>query len=256
MDPNDIEDLFPAERIALAFADDEYATLRKSIREHGQDQPILVRPKPNEPGKFQISYGRRRRSVCAELGREVRAVVQELSAEQLLQAMIRENDERTAVSSYERAMFLQNLMATENVGVRELARQLDLSAALVSRLVNVKKLPESILAMLGDPRPLGIRVLEALSKGLGEARALKRVEEGWPKVNPAATAQQRAQQILALTDMAGKREDSPKRSDLVGAKQRIGRIIWTGDRCRLDFDKSLGKERVETLLHLLRNADV
>jgi hypothetical protein len=99
-------------------------------------------------------------------------------------------------------------------------------------------------------------MLEALSKVIDDARALKRIEQQWPETKPAATSQERAQQILALSEVRGNAKEPQKPSELLGAKQRIGRVIWTGNRCRLEFDKDLGADRVEALLQLLRAADV
>ena len=54
---------------------EDFAGLKRSIGEFGQQVPILVRPSKTK-GRFEIIYGRRRLRACAELGLPVRANVQ------------------------------------------------------------------------------------------------------------------------------------------------------------------------------------
>ena len=55
-----------------------------SIREQGQQVPILVRPHPSEPGRYQVAFGHRRLRALIELGLEVKAIVRDLTDEQLV----------------------------------------------------------------------------------------------------------------------------------------------------------------------------
>ena len=52
----------------LVGSDEDQARLTASMREHGQQVPILVRPHPTETGRYQIAYGRRRLRAAVELG--------------------------------------------------------------------------------------------------------------------------------------------------------------------------------------------
>ena len=53
LDPAQIRDRFPPDRTRHAFEDEAFHALRRSIAEHGQDQPILVRPHATEPGALR-----------------------------------------------------------------------------------------------------------------------------------------------------------------------------------------------------------
>src|ERR671910_724033 len=53
--------------------DEDFQTLLEVIRAQGQDTPILVRPHPSHPGRFQTVFGHRRLKVAQRLGRPVRA---------------------------------------------------------------------------------------------------------------------------------------------------------------------------------------
>ena len=80
------------------------------IREHGQQVPILVRPKPNERRPISRSptviVDLR---AARDLGRNVRAVVRDLSDEQLVVAQGQENSARTDLTYIERARFAARL---------------------------------------------------------------------------------------------------------------------------------------------------
>ncbi len=89
--------------------DAEYRRLVESIRESGQQVPILVRPHPDAAGRYQIAYGHRRRDAAAELGVPVRAIVRPLTDTQLVIAQGKENGERRNLSFIERALFAADL---------------------------------------------------------------------------------------------------------------------------------------------------
>src|SRR5690606_16907976 len=88
IDSSPIADRLPADN------DPSYQALRDSIEANGQQIPILVRPSPTAEGRYQVAYGRRRLRVAAELGREVRAIIQALTDAELVVAQGRENLDR------------------------------------------------------------------------------------------------------------------------------------------------------------------
>ncbi len=83
--------------------------LVEAIREQGQQVPILVRPHPDRPGRYQVAFGHRRLRAVAEIGIPVRAVVRDLTDEQLVVAQGQENNERRDLSYIEKARFAQKL---------------------------------------------------------------------------------------------------------------------------------------------------
>ncbi|MDE3175421.1 MAG: plasmid partitioning protein RepB, partial [Pseudomonadota bacterium] len=100
---NLIEPSFLADR----FDEDpaSHQTLVASIRDSGQQAPILLRPHPEKPGHYQVAYGHRRLKAVAALGRPVRAVVREMSDAELVLAQGQENSARMDLSYIERAQF-------------------------------------------------------------------------------------------------------------------------------------------------------
>jgi len=72
-------------------SDAGFTAFKESVREKGQLVPALLRPHPTHQGRYQIAYGHRRVRALRELGRPVRAVVQNLSDDDLVIAQGKEN---------------------------------------------------------------------------------------------------------------------------------------------------------------------
>ena len=129
-----------------------HADLVASIRAHGQQVPILVRPHPEIPGRFQIAYGRRRLRAVSELGQPVRAVVKPLSDQQLVVAQGQENSARTDLSFIEKALFAAKL--EESGFDREtIMASLTVDKTGLSRLISTAaKVPRDLIEAIG-PAP-------------------------------------------------------------------------------------------------------
>lgn len=146
-----VDPSFVADRFART-SDADYRRLVESIRDSGQQVPILVRPHPTEPGRYQIAYGHRRHAAAAELGIPVKAIVRPLRDNELVIAQGQENGERRDLSFIERAVFAAALQrrgfdrATLNgalgVHTAEMTRLLAVAAAI----------PEEVIRRIG-PAP-------------------------------------------------------------------------------------------------------
>jgi ParB family transcriptional regulator, chromosome partitioning protein len=149
-----------------------------SIRDHGQQVPILLRPHPEKEGRYQIAYGRRRLKAVAELGRRVRAVVKPLTDDQLVVAQGQENSARTDLSFIEKALFAARL---EEGGFSRdtIMAALSVDKTGLSRLISSAiKIPREIIEAIGPaPRAGRDRWIELSTRleraaALGEVRAL------------------------------------------------------------------------------------
>lgn len=106
-----VEGSFVEDRFARTERDDEGLTaLTESIRESGQQVPILVRPHPDRPGHYQTAYGHRRLAAVRSLGRRIKAIIRPLSDDELVLAQGKENAERRDLTFIERAFFAQALV--------------------------------------------------------------------------------------------------------------------------------------------------
>lgn len=144
LDPELIEPSFVSDR--LSRDDDElFASLLESIRTHGQQVPVLLRPCPDKPGRYQVAYGHRRIRAAKQLGQKVRALIRDLSDVELVIAQGKENSERKDLSFIERAVFARHLeergfdrstiIAALSVDKAEVARFLSVAHSVPAHLV-------------------------------------------------------------------------------------------------------------------------
>ena len=150
--------------------------LLASIREQGQQVPILVRPHPDRPARYQVAFGHRRLRAVSELGLPVRAVVRDLTDEQLVVAQGQENNEREDLTFIEKARFAYHLnkqfpreivIAAMSIDKSNLSKMLLLLDALPSELI------DAIGAAPGVGRPSWQQLAELIEKATSPADVLK-----------------------------------------------------------------------------------
>jgi ParB family chromosome partitioning protein len=167
-------DLIDASPIAdrLKGSEDSHYELVALIREHGQQVPILVRPHPEREGRYQIAYGRRRAKACAELGRPVRAVVKQLTDNELVVAQGQENNAREDLSFIEKALFAAQLEGN-GYGRDTIMAALSVDKTGLSRLISsAVKIPRTIIEAIGPAPKAGRDRWIGLSVRLEAPRAL------------------------------------------------------------------------------------
>jgi ParB family transcriptional regulator, chromosome partitioning protein len=175
----------PPELVDPSFASDrfsrtgdvDYRKLVESIRDDGQQVPILVRPHPDMPGRYQTAYGHRRRDAAAELGIAVRAIVRNLTDTELVIAQGKENGERRSLSFIERALFAADLQR-RGFDRPTLHGALGVQPAEMTRLLAVAAaIPEEIVRAIGPaPKAGRFRWLE-LARELVRPGVLEKVAE-------------------------------------------------------------------------------
>ncbi|MEZ2129758.1 MULTISPECIES: plasmid partitioning protein RepB [unclassified Sinorhizobium] len=140
IDPADIEPSFAQDRMP-----GDIEGLIASIRESGQQVPILVRPHPEQSGRYQVAFGHRRLQAVHALQKQVRAIVRELTDEQLVVAQGQENNERQDLTYIEKALFADNLqqrfsrdviMAALSVYKSDLSYMLSVVVRIPRELIN------------------------------------------------------------------------------------------------------------------------
>jgi ParB family transcriptional regulator, chromosome partitioning protein len=143
LDTDRIDRSFVSDRLSDAERDDpDFLALVESMRESGQQVPILVRPAGEVSDRYQIAYGHRRFRAAQRLGQPVRAIVRPLSDDELVLAQGKENAERRNLSFIERALFAHALVA------RGFERK------LVCDALSVQKSELSRLMQVADAVPL------------------------------------------------------------------------------------------------------
>lgn len=144
LDPELIEPSFISDRF-YRDQDEPFMALMESIRTHGQQVPVLLRPCPDKPGRYQVAYGHRRIQAARRLEQKVRALIRDLSDVELVIAQGKENSERKDLSFIERAVFARHLeergfdrstiIAALSVDKAEVARFLSVAHSVPAPLI-------------------------------------------------------------------------------------------------------------------------
>lgn len=197
IDPELIDHSTVADRIPTDV-DPAFDQLASSISENGQQVPILVRPSPTSPERFQIAYGRRRLRAAQILKRPVRAIVRRLEDQELIIAQGRENLDREDLSFIEKAFFAKNL---EDAGCDRatIVAALSSDKADVSRYVAVaRRVSERIVKRIGPAPKAGRARWLALAEKLemlSDSSEIDKLLDGQPM--QSATSDARFQAVLS-----------------------------------------------------------
>ncbi|MGG6892465.1 plasmid partitioning protein RepB [Rhizobium sp. BR 315] len=155
IDPDLVDGSFVTDRLEIDPV--ELSQLVEQIREHGQQVPILVRPHPESKGRYQVAYGHRRLAATRELGIKVRAVIRQLTDDQLVVSQGQENSARTNLSYIERALFALRLEQ------RDFGRDIIMAAlgvdkaALSKMLIVMRQVPLALISAIGPAPDIGRR---------------------------------------------------------------------------------------------------
>lgn len=155
IDPGLIDASFVEDRLEIDAV--QLNELVEQIREHGQQVPILVRPHPQTKGRYQVAYGHRRLAAVKKLGIRVRAVVRELTDDQLVVSQGQENSARTNLSYIERALFalrLEQRGFTRDIIMAALGVD---KAALSKMLIVTRQVPIALITAIGVAPEIGRR---------------------------------------------------------------------------------------------------
>lgn len=154
IDPDQIEvDGF---RDRLAFEDDGIDLLAESIRKHGQQVPIMVRPS-DQPDRYRVVYGRRRLAAIRKVGGPVKAIVRTLDDDASLIAQGQENNLRLDPSFIEKALFIKEMQeAGYKPGVIQDALGLTRQGISNHRVV-IEQLSDELIRLIGPAHGTGRR---------------------------------------------------------------------------------------------------
>jgi ParB family chromosome partitioning protein len=124
------------------FDDEELAALSDSIRTHGILQPLVVRPVGD---RFQLIAGERRlrAAQAAGLG-DVPVHVVDFNDQQVLEAALVENIQRTDLNPIEKAQGFQDYLQRFSMTHEQLATRLGLDRSTVTNLVRLLELPPEV----------------------------------------------------------------------------------------------------------------
>ncbi|AMS45556.1 plasmid partitioning protein RepB [Aminobacter aminovorans] len=158
LDPALVDDSFAKDRFSLDEDDyrEELDRVIAAVRERGQDTPVLVRPHPQQPGRYMLVFGHLRRLSAARLGRKVRAVIKDMTDREHVIAQGQENNGRSNTSFIEKAVFAAEIVGRhfddDNATVMA---ALGADKSTLSKMLAVASLPEALLKGIGRATRIG-----------------------------------------------------------------------------------------------------
>lgn len=213
IDPALVDDWGPVDRLeefttVNPDVDDEgFEALVNSIRDGGQQVPILVRRSRTTDGRYEAIYGRRRLKACRELGIRVRANVQDLDDATALLAKGLENAARRNLSFYEKARFAEAIQTAghDTATVRQV---LNLSASGLSHLTKItQNVPRTIGDQIGAaPRSGRPKWTELAELFLGKKLTERMARDVLTKIDASLSSDERLDRLLKEAKKRGAKE--------------------------------------------------
>lgn len=181
------------------FDREQLDELASSIRQKGIVQPILLRPTPNEPGRFQLVAGERRwRAAQIAQLHDIPSVVRYLTDAECYEIALIENIQRQDLSVIDEAQGYANLLEINRYTQDQLSKIIGKSRSHIANLLRLLGLPVSVQALLrdgeltmGQARPLvghpqaEFLAKKIISKGLSARQAEALIKTAVSDANPA-----------------------------------------------------------------------
>ena len=144
------------------FNEEKLEELSNSIKKNGIIQPIAVRLKKSDSGKYEIVAGERRWLAAQKAGlHEIPVTVLDLSDVESLEVAIVENIQRDDLNPVEEARGYKRLADEFNYDHESISKLMSKSRSHISNTLRLLTLPEDVISMLqegtltsGQARPL------------------------------------------------------------------------------------------------------
>ncbi|HTV31584.1 MAG TPA: plasmid partitioning protein RepB, partial [Methylocella sp.] len=207
-----------------------------SIRDNGQQVPILVRPHPTQSGRYQTAYGHRRIAAAGALGRRVRAIIKPLTDEELVVAQGQENIERNGLSFIEKCRFAHALerrsFTRETIGQALSAHKTILSIMLSL----IERLPADLIDAIGPAPATGRRAWSVLADQLDQPSTLEKIRTfvNSEVFATANTSDEKFRAILAATSDV--KRTAPRKEIWSRAGRNFGSLAVGEKKITLSID--------------------
>ena len=133
------------------FEREQLDELAGSIRQKGIVQPILLRPSPSQPGRYQLVAGERRwRAAQIAQLHQIPSVIRDLSDAECYEIALIENIQRQDLSVIDEAQGYANLLEINRYTQDQLSKIIGKSRSHIANLLRLLGLPESVQSMLRD----------------------------------------------------------------------------------------------------------
>ncbi len=213
--------------------------LASSIRHKGIVQPILLRPNPDKPLRYQLVAGERRWR-AAQLAKihQVPAIIRDLTDAECYEIALIENIQRSDLSVIEESQGYQKLLETNRYTQEQLSDIIGKSRSHIANLLRLLLLPPSVQNLLldrkitmGQVRPLiGHDQAEALAKmivakGLSARQVEALAKQPIGKAGQKSRPREKSADIKALEKQAAVKLGLASHIDWNEAKDR-GKVTF------------------------------
>lgn len=211
----------------LDATDPDLDDLINSIREYGQQVPVMLRVNPNDPERYQVVYGRRRVAALIALGQPIKALIRDLDNKALVIAQGQENSARRDLSFIEKANFARQ-MRDAGYDRKIICDALAMDKTLISRMLSVAdRVPVDLIEAIGAAPSIGRDRWIALADKIG-TRDLKESATG-------ASSDSRFDAVFAALKTP-KPAARPPRAITAPDGAKLGQVATKGKRTVLTVD--------------------
>lgn len=235
--------------------DAAFAQLKASIRAHGQDTPIRVRPAAAGSNKdYEIVEGHRRHAAILQLDKETdggflilaRLDAKAAESQNLVLKMYRENAERADLSAYETGtMFMQWLAVGLFPTQRAIGDAIGQHEATVSKYVGIAALPDYVVQAFRDPRAISVRWSGELTKACrnpSEEFRRKAADLARQKPEPDAEA--------VFSALTGVPVNTPSRTRSAAGPKRDSEAVKEGNKTLFELSAREGQFGIRLGKHI------
>jgi len=133
------------------FTEAELDDLAQSIREHGIVQPVVVRPSPDHPNRFQLIAGERRWRAAQRANLlEIPVIIRDVDDRTALELAIIENVQRSDLNPIEEGAGYQQLIDEYGYTQADLGHIIGKSRSHVANTLRLLKLPAKVQQYLNE----------------------------------------------------------------------------------------------------------
>ncbi|MFL2841973.1 MAG: ParB/RepB/Spo0J family partition protein [Candidatus Puniceispirillaceae bacterium] len=170
--------------------------LASSIRQKGIVQPILLRPNPDKPSRYQLVAGERRwRAAQIAKIHQVPAIIRDLTDSECYEIALIENIQRSDLSVIEESQGYQKLLETNRYTQEQLSDIIGKSRSHIANILRLLLLPSSVQNLLLDRKITMGQVRPLIGHDQAEALAKMIVTKGLSARQVEALAKQPAGQV-------------------------------------------------------------
>lgn len=237
------------------FDEEDLAELIHSVREFGVLQPVVVRPRADAPGKYELIMGERRYRASLAAGRDtIPAVVRDTADEDMLRDALLENLHRSNLNPLEEASAYQQLLQDFGITQDQLATKLGRSRPQVTNTLRLLKLPEAVQLRVAAGVLSAGHARAILSVG-DDVQAMSKLADKIVNEDLSVRAAEQAAAASSTKARAGRIIAGSRQDQLVNAAKKLGDALNTTVAIQLGSRKGQVKIDFASIADLRRILD-